>query len=112
MHVGATLCGRPRLAAIAYFKMITSHTGEATEGLPYMLPFDFATALHARRAFLSNGLPLILGEATEPYADEQSKFTIESLRRAAPPSLAARRAYRRVQRVCSLSFNRRCGDAT
>jgi len=27
-----------------YFKIVTSYTEEATEGLPYMLPFDFATA--------------------------------------------------------------------
>jgi hypothetical protein len=44
MHVGATLCGRPRLAAITYFKIVTSHSGEATEGLPYMVDNDFATA--------------------------------------------------------------------
>jgi hypothetical protein len=33
------------LAAIAYFKIVTFYTGEATEGLPYMVANDFATAL-------------------------------------------------------------------
>jgi hypothetical protein len=45
MYVGATLCGRPRLEAITYFKIVTFHSGEATEGLPYMVANDLATAL-------------------------------------------------------------------